>query len=75
MTNPTPKTTAVVTLATKGPSNDGTVALYFSANYNDDLNKEWSKYTPALAISMTVIDSVAENFLAGKPYLLTFEEQ
>jgi hypothetical protein len=69
------RTTAVVSLYTKSESRDGQTQLNFSADYSDELNKEWSKYTPALSIGMTVIDSVAERFLQGKRYLVTFEEQ
>lgn len=75
MGHPMPKTTAVATLYTKGESRDGQTQLNFNADYSDELNKEWSKYTPALSVSMTVLDSVADNFLQGKQYLLTFEEQ
>lgn len=67
------KTTAVVTLYTKGESIGGQTALGFSADYNDERNKEWSKYTPALGVTMTVLDSVAESFEQGGRYLLTFE--
>jgi len=70
-----PKTTAAVTLYSKGEPSNGQTQLNFSADYDDKLNKEWAKYTPALSVSMTVIDPVAENFLQGKQYLLTFEEQ
>jgi hypothetical protein len=69
------KTTAVATLYTKGESRDGQTALAFSADYADERNKEWSKYTPALSVQMTVLDSVAEQFQQGGRYLLTFEKQ
>lgn len=48
------------------------VSLSFYADYNDERNKEWSKYTPALSVSMTVIPEVAEHFEVGKNYTLTF---
>jgi len=67
------KTTTVATLNTKQDAGHGQVSLFFAADYNDDRNKEWSKYTPALGVNMTVIDSVAEQFEQGKTYLLTFE--
>ena len=69
------KTTAVATLYTKGQSHDSQTPLHFGADYADDRNKEWSKYTPNLAIQMTVLDSVAEQFEQGGRYLLTFERQ
>lgn len=68
------KTTAVAKLYTKGASSsDGQTALHFQADYNDERNKEWSKYTPILNLQMTVLDSVAEHFNLGGRYLLTFE--
>jgi hypothetical protein len=67
------KITAVAALYSKGESSAGQTALAFSADYNDERNKEWAKYTPGLSINMTVLDSVAENFVQGARYLLTFE--
>lgn len=69
------KTTAVATLYSKGNVSDGQVALAFSADYADERNKEWAKYTPGLSVNMTVIESVAEQFEQGGRYLLTFEKQ
>jgi pimeloyl-ACP methyl ester carboxylesterase len=67
------KTTAVVSVYTKGESQGGQTALAFGADYNDERNKEWAKYTPGLRVQMTVLDSVAEQFEQGGRYLLTFE--
>lgn len=67
------KTTAVATLYNKGPVVEGQAALTFTADYNDERNKDWAKYTPALTVNMTVIDSVAAQFEQGGRYLLTFE--
>lgn len=69
------KTTAVATLYTKGESNDGQTPLSFGADYSDDRNREWAKYTPALNFSMTVLDEVAERFERGGRYLITFERE
>lgn len=69
------KTTAVAILYAKGESRDGQTALHFNADYSDERNKEWSKYTPALGVTMTVLDAVAEQFEQGGRYLLTFEKQ
>jgi hypothetical protein len=66
-------TTAVATLISKGESNAGQTALAFGADYNDERNKEWAKYTPGLAVQMHVLDSVAEQFEKGGRYLITFE--
>lgn len=48
------------------------VGLGFAADYDDGRNKEWSKYTPTLSVTMTVLPEVAERFTAGAPYTLTF---
>ena len=69
------KITAVATLYTKGASNAGQTPLTFSADYNDERNKAWAKYTPGLSLNMHVIDEVAEGFEQGGRYLLTFEKQ
>lgn len=67
-------TTAKVFLSGKMPSGDGQTSLSFTADYADGANKEWAKYTPALSLSMTVLDEVAEQFGEhGTKYTLTFE--
>jgi len=66
------KTTAKIKLTGKTPVTDGQTNLNFMPDYADDRNKEWSKYTPALQLSMTVLDSVAEHFTLGTAYTLTF---
>lgn len=48
------------------------VRLEFVADYDDGRNKEWSLYTPALNLSMTVRGSVADKFEAGGKYTLAF---
>ena len=68
------KTTAKVFLHQKIDASDGQVQLLFNADYNDGRNKEWAKYTPALSLSMTVIDSVADQFDVSGKYTLTFEK-
>lgn len=67
--------TAVASLYTKGDVMDGQVALVFCADYADERNKAWAKYTPGLTVNMTVLDSVADQFEQGGRYLLTFEKQ
>lgn len=66
-------TTAKITVQGKTSAGDGQTLLTFAPDYNDGRNKEWAKYTPALSLSMTVLDSVAEHFTPGKAYVLTFE--
>lgn len=72
---PASRITAVATLYTKEAKGDEQTLLGFSADYNDERNKEWAKYTPALGVTMTVTDAVAKNFEQGGRYLLTFEKQ
>lgn len=67
-------TTAKIKCSSKLEPSDGQVSLGFAADYADERNKEWAKYTPALSVSMTVLESVAERFEPGKAYTLTFEE-
>ena len=67
-------TTAVTTLGTIEDRGDQ-VMLGFNADYNDERNKEWAKYTPALSVVMHVRPDVAEQFEQGGRYLLTFERQ
>jgi len=71
----TTRTTAVATLSSKGQSNAGQTQLSFNADYNDERNKAWAKYTPGLTVIMHVTDEVAETFESGARYLLTFEKQ
>lgn len=49
------------------------VVTAFSANYAGGANSEWSLYTPALSISMTLKGEVADRFVIGQEYTLTFE--
>ena len=48
------------------------VGLGFNADYDDGRNKEWSKYTPAISVTMTVKPEVAEHFEMGQAFTLTF---
>ncbi len=50
------------------------VVVSFLPDYQDGRNKEWSLYTPALSLSMTLKGEVADRFEQGKAYTLTFEE-
>ena len=65
--------TAKMQLATKAHHADGQTNLKFVVDYQDGRNKEWSRYTPAGAIDLTVKSEVAENFTLGGSYLVTFE--
>jgi len=65
--------TAVANVFSKKDAGNGQTALQFGADYNDERNKSWAKYTPGLSLHVTVLDSVAEQFEQGGRYLLTFE--
>lgn len=40
---------------------------------NSPENKDWSLYTPALTLDMTLRGAVADRFEPGQAYTLTFE--
>jgi predicted RNA-binding protein with PIN domain len=69
--------TAKVKLGNKVVQAEGTeheqVQLVFSADYADGRNKEWSRYTPSLSLTMSVLPEVADRFEPGQAYTLTFE--
>lgn len=70
------KVTAVAKLYGKDPQADGeTTQLNFNADYQDERNKAWSRFTPALSLNMNVLNRVASDFETGENYLLTFEKQ
>ena len=70
------KTTAVATLHSthKTAGTAEQVTLAFNADYMDERNKAWAKYTPSLSLTMGVADEVATQFALGTRYLLTIEE-
>lgn len=57
-----------------GEGDERQVFVAFNADYNDGRNKEWSLYTPALNLNLTLKGAVADRFEQGKAYTLTFEE-
>lgn len=67
--------TAKVKVRKVQPLGDGQTSLGFYAHYTDDegnrVNEEWAKYTPALSLDMTVLDSVAEGIELGQACTLT----
>lgn len=70
------KMTAVAVLYKKETRNGADhTNLYFNADYNDERNKEWALYTPALSLSMNVLTEIADQFDLQGRYLLTFEKQ
>lgn len=57
-----------------GEGEDRQVLVNFAPDYADDRNKEWSRWTPALSLSMTLKGAVADHFVPQGKYTLTFEE-
>ncbi len=56
-----------------GEGEDRQVTVTFNADYADDRNKEWSRYTPSLNLSMALKGDVADRFTEGDRFTLTFE--
>jgi hypothetical protein len=46
----------------------------FAPDYQDGRNKEWAAATPTLQITLGMQSSVAENFVVGDKYTVTFEK-
>jgi hypothetical protein len=46
----------------------------FCADYADGLNKEWAQATPYLDLRMTVRGDVADRFVQGGHYTMTFAQ-
>lgn len=69
------KVTAVVKLYAKETKAPNGVFLAFNADYSNDQNKEWAKFTPSMNLGMTVKEEVADLFDFNETYLLTFEKQ
>jgi hypothetical protein len=70
--------TAKVIVGTKleqGEGEDRQVVVTFRPDYDDDRNKEWSRYTPALSLSMTLKGTVADKFEVDDRYTLSFEPE
>lgn len=66
--------TAKVFVSGESKNGQGETNLSFTADYADGANKEWAKYTPALSVSMTVLDEVVEGINFGDKFTLTFEK-
>jgi hypothetical protein len=72
------KITAVAVLQTKvttESASGATTTLQFSADYQDERNKQWAAYTPSLNLQMSVRPDVADLFDLQGRYLLSFEKQ
>lgn len=52
---------------------DTQTQLSFAPDYQDERNKEWAAATPALSLTMTVRNDVADLFPVGGKFTLTFD--
>lgn len=69
--------TAKLTPNTKlesGVGENRQVVVSFSADYANNKNAEWAIFTPMVQLSMTMKGVVADRFIIGKGYTVTFEE-
>jgi hypothetical protein len=57
-----------------GEGEDRTVTVTFGADYADERNKEWARWTPVLSLTMGLRGSVADKFETSKAYTLRFVE-
>jgi hypothetical protein len=55
-----------------GEGDDRTVNVSFNADYADNRNREWARWTPGLSLTMGLRGAVADRFEVGKAYTLTF---
>jgi hypothetical protein len=65
--------TARVNLDRKIETSNEQTGLSFSPDYADGRNADWAAATPALSVSMTVRNDVADRFTEGGKYTITFE--
>jgi len=68
--------TAKIICRTKTEEGDGDnrqATVTFAADYADGRNKEWALYTPGLSLTMGLKGRVADGFVVGQPYDLTFQ--
>jgi hypothetical protein len=66
--------TAKIKCHLKMSGGDGQTQVHFEPDYADGRNAEWAKYTPAMSLSMTMLDEVADRFETGRAYMLQFVE-
>lgn len=67
------ETTLKMVLQTKTASGE-TTNVYFSADYQDGANKEWSANTPSASLHVNLVQPIADKFNTGKKYTLTITE-
>ena len=57
-----------------GGGGHGTTTVNFMPDYQDGRNEEWAALTPALSITFTVKDEIADRWVQGGKYTFTVEE-
>lgn len=64
-------------ISSMGVPSDGQVLVTFGADYEDQKNKEWAKYTPAASLTLSVLEEVVERngWSAGKSYEVVIAEK
>lgn len=61
--------------APAGEGEDRQVTVSFGADYADDRNREWARWTPGLSLTMGLRGSMADRFEVGQSYTLEFKEE
>ena len=67
--------TAKVKCSNKQEISEGAAIVEFSPDYAQGRNSEWAAATPTLSLRMTLNGAVADRFIVGKAFTLTFEEE
>lgn len=62
----------VLSKSASGEGDDRQVAVSFLPDYADGRNQEWSRWTPAMSLSMTLKGAVADQFEVGDTFTLQF---
>ena len=67
-------TTMKMKVTSVRPDN-GQVSVLMNADYADEKNKEWAKYTPAASYIFSVKEELADEFPVGASFTVTFEKE
>lgn len=59
---------------TPGGGGDSTTTLIFGPDYEDGRNSEWAAFTPALTVTFTVKNEIADRWEQGNAYTFTIDE-
>ena len=67
-------TTMKMKVTSVRPDN-GQVSILMNADYADEKNKEWAKYTPNASYNFVVKEELADEFPIGASFTVTFEKE